>query len=61
MNYKTSGNPKGLCELNKKTLRGISDADGSMYNPEFNHLYIIKMVREIRAYFDTAVAIKLND
>ncbi len=58
VNYKTSGNGKGLCELNKKTLREISDADGSMHNPEFNHLYIIQIaVRKLRAYVDTAVAI----
>ena len=56
VNFKTFGNGKGLCELNKKTLREISD--GSMHNPEFNHLYIIKAVRKLRAYFDTAVAIK---
>ncbi len=56
VNYKTSGNGKGLCELNKKSLREISDE--SMHNPEFNHLYIIKTVRKLRAYFDTAVAIK---
>ncbi len=56
VNYKTSGNGIGLCELNEKTLREISD--GSMHNPEFNYLYIIKTVRKLRAYFDTAVVIK---
>ena len=55
VNYKTSGNGKGLCELNNKTLREISDE--SMHNPEFNHLYIIKTVRKLRAYFDTVVVI----
>ena len=45
VNYKTSGIGKGLChELNSKTLQEASDADGSMHNPEFNHLYIIKKV-----------------
>ncbi len=47
VNYKTSGNGKCLCELNSKKLRETSDADGSMHNPEFNHLYIIKRVRKI--------------
>ncbi len=51
VNYKTSGNGKGLCELNSKTLREISDVDRSMHNPEFNHLYIIKTVREIFRYW----------
>ncbi|CAB4017025.1 Hypothetical predicted protein, partial [Paramuricea clavata] len=42
VNYKTSGIGKGLCELNNKTLREISDSDGSMHNSEFDHLYIVK-------------------
>ena len=46
VNYKISGIGKGLCELNNKTLKEISDADGSMHNTEFNHLYIIKKVYE---------------
>ena len=41
VNFKTSGIGKGRCELNDKTLKEISDADGDMQNPEFNHLYII--------------------
>jgi hypothetical protein len=49
VNYKTSGIGKGLCELNSKTQQEASDADGSMHNPEFNHLYIVKKVRKIRA------------
>jgi hypothetical protein len=44
VNYKTSGIGKSLCELNSKTFQDISDADGSLYNPEFNHLYIIEKV-----------------
>ena len=44
VNYKASGIGKGLCELNNKTLQEISNADGSMNNPEFNHLCIIKKV-----------------
>jgi hypothetical protein len=46
VNYKISGIGKGLCELNNKTLKEISDADGSMHNSEFNHLDIIKKVYE---------------
>ncbi|XP_028414341.1 uncharacterized protein LOC114537501 [Dendronephthya gigantea] len=42
VNFKTSGTDKGLCELNSKTLREISYADGRMYNPKFNHLYKVK-------------------
>ncbi|CAB4015897.1 Hypothetical predicted protein [Paramuricea clavata] len=42
VNYKTSGINKGLCELNSKTLQEASDADGSIHNPEFNHIYIDK-------------------
>ncbi|CAB4021512.1 Hypothetical predicted protein, partial [Paramuricea clavata] len=42
VNYKTSGIGKGLCELNSETLEETSDADGSLHNPEFNHLYIIE-------------------
>ena len=49
MNYKTSGIGKGLCELNSKTLQEISDPDENMHNPEFNHLYIMKKVRKLRA------------
>ena len=44
VNYKTSGIGKGLCELNTKTLREVSDED-RMHNSEFIHLYIIKKVR----------------
>jgi hypothetical protein len=44
VNYKTSGIGKGLCDLNSKTLQDISDADGSLYNAEFNHIYIIEKV-----------------
>jgi hypothetical protein len=44
INYKTSGIGKGLCELNSKILQEISDVDGSLHNPEFNHFYIIKKV-----------------
>lgn len=38
VNYKISGIDKGLCELNSKTLKEMSDAGGIMNNPEFNHL-----------------------
>ena len=44
VNFKTSGIGKGLCELNSKILQDTSDADGSLHNSEFNHLYIIKKV-----------------
>jgi hypothetical protein len=44
VNYKTSGIGKGLCELNSKTLQEAFDADRSMHDQEFNHLYIIKKV-----------------
>jgi hypothetical protein len=44
VNYKTSEIGKGLCELNNKTLQERYDAKGSMRNPAFNHLYIIKKV-----------------
>jgi hypothetical protein len=44
VNYKTCGIGKGLCELNSKTLEDISDADGSLHNPEFNHHCIIEKV-----------------
>jgi hypothetical protein len=36
-------------------LQDISDADGSLYNAEFNHIYIIEKVWKIRALFDTVV------
>ncbi|XP_028414334.1 collagen alpha-1(XII) chain-like [Dendronephthya gigantea] len=42
VNFKTSGTGKGLCELNSKTIKAISYVDGSMNNPEFNHLYKVK-------------------
>ena len=45
VNYKTSGIGKGLCELNDITLQEVSDSDGSIYHPEFTHLYIIEKVR----------------
>ena len=41
VNFKTTGIGKGRCELNDKTLKEVSDADGDTQNPEFNHLYII--------------------
>ena len=42
-NYKISGVRKGLCELNNKTLKE-SSSDARVYNPEFNHLAVIKPV-----------------
>ena len=42
---------KGLCELKNKTLQERYDAKGSMHNPEFNHLYIIKKVGATRELF----------
>jgi hypothetical protein len=50
VNYKTSGIGKGLCELNSKTLQEITDKDENVKNPDFNHLYIIEMVRKIQYY-----------
>ena len=47
VNYKTAGIDKGLCELNNKTLREVTDNDDSMNDPDFSHLYIIKEVRKI--------------
>ena len=46
VNFKTSGSGKGLCELNSKTLRDTSYADGSMYNPEFTHFYKVTKVKK---------------
>ena len=36
VNYKTSGEDKGRCELNDKTLQEIPD--GGTHDPEFTHL-----------------------
>jgi hypothetical protein len=36
-------------------LQEISDVDGSLHNPEFNHFYIIKKVWKILILFDTVV------
>jgi hypothetical protein len=47
VNYKTSGIGKGRCELNKKKLQETFDVDGSVHDPEFNHLVIIKLVSKI--------------
>ncbi len=47
VNYKTSGIGKDRCELNKKKLQETSDVDGSVYDPEFNHIVIIKPVSKI--------------
>ncbi|XP_028393418.1 neurexin-4-like [Dendronephthya gigantea] len=43
-NYKISGNGKGRCELNSKTIQDTSDDDGSCSNPEFKHLHIINKI-----------------
>ena len=48
VNYKTSGIGKGLCELNSKTLQQIADQNENVNNPDFSHLYIIKMVRKYK-------------
>ena len=47
VNYKTSGIGKGRCELNKKTLQETHDVDGSVHDPDFNHLIVIKPVSKI--------------
>lgn len=44
--YKTSGIGKGRCELNDKTLEGVSDEETQ--NPEFTHLAVFKRVSAIR-------------
>ncbi|XP_028391509.1 ficolin-1-like [Dendronephthya gigantea] len=41
INYKTSGEDKGRCELNNKTVKARTDYDEET-NHEFNHLVIIK-------------------
>ncbi|XP_028403163.1 uncharacterized protein LOC114525902 [Dendronephthya gigantea] len=40
-NYKTSGEDKGRCELNNKTMQATTN-DDEQTNHEFNHLVIIK-------------------
>ena len=42
VNYKTSGDGKGRCELNDKTLRDVPD--GGTHNPDFVHLAVVKRV-----------------
>ena len=49
-NYKTSGIGKGRCELNNKIIQGTSDADFKT-NPEFTHLYMVKKVRKLQAFY----------
>ena len=44
VNYKVAGIGKGLCELNDKALHETSGRDEES-QPDFNHLYIIKKVR----------------
>ncbi|XP_028393204.1 contactin-associated protein like 5-3-like [Dendronephthya gigantea] len=46
VNYKISGIGKGRCELNSKTLQDTSDDDECTSDPEFKHLYIIKINSE---------------
>ena len=45
MNYKTSGDGKGRCELNDKTLQEILD-EGTR-DPEFTHLAVVNEVSKI--------------
>ncbi len=47
VNYRTSEIGKGRCELNKKTLQETPDVDGSVHDPDFNHLIVIKLVSKI--------------
>ena len=50
VNFKTSGDGKGLCELNSKTLD--EESNEATHDLEFNHLDIVKRVRfvpEIKA------------
>ena len=44
INYKTSGDDKGQCELNNKT----SHVDDKIHDPEFNHLAVIERVSTIK-------------
>ena len=48
VNYKVSGLGKGLCELNNKTIHEASGSDEET-KFEFNHLYIIKKVRQSKS------------
>ena len=43
VNFKISGDEKGLCELNSKTLD--EESNEATHDLEFNHLDIIKRVR----------------
>ncbi len=43
VNYKTSGINKGLCELNSKSLGGMT-LDELTDSPEYIHLHVIKPV-----------------
>ena len=45
VNYKTSGDGKGRCELNDKTLQEIPDEETQ--DPEFTHLAVDKRVSKI--------------
>ena len=45
VNYKTSGDGKGRCELNDKTLQEIPDE--TTYDPEFTHLDVVHEVSKI--------------
>ena len=45
VNYKTSGDGKGRCELNDKTLQEIPD-EGTR-DPDFTHLAVVKRVGKI--------------
>ena len=42
INYQTSGNDTGRCELNNKTIEETSD--DKIHEPKFNHLAVIERV-----------------
>ena len=48
VNYKTSGNGKGLCELNNNIIDETSDVNDKIHDPEFNHLAVIERVSTIK-------------
>ena len=48
VNYKISGERKGLCELNSEISQKASGNDERLTTSEFVHFYILKKVRKFR-------------
>ena len=44
INYQTSGNDTGRCELNNKTIEETSNVNDKIHEPKFNHLAVIERV-----------------